>query len=59
LSFYPGKMDQYLAIVDSLFVDYPGDRAKLHEAAKFFAMARATHSGRTARQFFKSYSAGR
>ncbi|SHI72670.1 hypothetical protein SAMN02745165_00683 [Malonomonas rubra DSM 5091] len=59
LSFYPGTMDQYLAIVDSLFSDYSGDRKKLHEAAKLFALARATHSGRTARQFFQSYSTDR
>ena len=56
LSFYPGNMEQYLIIVDSLFVDYPGDREELHEAARLFALSRATHSGRTARQFYKAYA---
>lgn len=55
LAFYPGNMELYQTIVDSLFVDYPGDRAALHEAARLFALSRATHSGRTARQFFNSY----
>ncbi|MFB9886991.1 ATP-binding protein [Balneatrix alpica] len=55
LSFYPPSWDAYLAIVDQLFHDYQGDRAELHAAAKRFAMGRASHSGRTARQFFQSY----
>lgn len=56
LSFYPGSLDDYLRIVDSLFPDYPGDREDLHEAARLFASSRATKSGRTARQFFNSYN---
>lgn len=58
LAFYPGNMEQYYRIVDSLFVDYSGDRQELHEAARLFALSRATHSGRTARQFYNSYVAG-
>ena len=57
LAFYPGNMEQYLQIVDRLFSDYQGDRDVLHEAARMFSLARATHSGRTARQFFNSYVA--
>ncbi|WP_231759852.1 ATP-binding protein [Microbulbifer elongatus] len=56
LSFYPGDWETYLQMVDQLFCDYEGDRAALHTAAKQFAMLRASHSGRTAEQFFKSYS---
>jgi predicted AAA+ superfamily ATPase len=55
LAFYPGNMDLYLQIVDSLFADYPGNREQLHEAARLFALGRASHSGRTARQFYNSY----
>lgn len=55
LAFYPGNMDQYLQIVDSLFADYQGERDELHEAARLFALSRATHSGRTARQFYKAF----
>lgn len=55
LAFYPGSMDAYLQIVDSLFPDYLGDRAALHEAARLFAAARATKSGRTAQQFYKQH----
>lgn len=56
LAFYPGSMDDYLRIVDSLFPDYPGDRELLHEAARLFAAARATKSGRTARQFYNQHA---
>lgn len=52
LSFYRQSMEDYLRIVDAFFPDYPGDRAKLHEQAKAFALGRASHSGRTARQFY-------
>ncbi len=54
LSFYPLKMDGYLAIVDSLFPDYP-DRLALHDEARAFARTRGGHSGRTARQFFNHF----
>jgi predicted AAA+ superfamily ATPase len=58
LSFYPVNWQGYLAMVDSYFQDYTGDRKALHEAAKQFAMARGgTKSGRAALQFYKSYSA--
>lgn len=57
LSFYPVNWQEYLAIVDSYFQDYAGDRAALHEAAKHFAMARGgTKSGRAAQQFFRAFS---
>jgi len=55
LSFYPGNMENYLRIVDSLFPEFSGDRENLHEAARLFAASRATKSGRTARQFYNSY----
>ena len=51
LSFYPCSLDQYLAIVDSLFPDYQGDREALHLKARQFAQTRASRSGRAARQF--------
>lgn len=56
LSFYPVNWEEYFRIVDSYFHDYEGDRKKLHEAARQFALLRASHSGRTARQFYLSYS---
>lgn len=52
LSFYPQSWSDYFAIIDSLFPQYSGDRAQLHEEARQFALGRASHSGRTARQFF-------
>lgn len=56
LSFYQPDFPCYLAIVDSYFPDYAGDRDQLHQAARLFAMARASRSGRTARQFFNAFS---
>lgn len=56
LSFYQTDMPGYLAIVDSYFRDYQGDRKALHEAARMFSMARASRSGRTARQFYNAFS---
>ena len=56
IPFYPANLEKYLAIVDSLFPDYPGDRQSLHEAARLFALARGTKSGRTARQFYNAYA---
>ncbi|MBW2475949.1 MAG: ATP-binding protein [Deltaproteobacteria bacterium] len=55
LSFYPGTLETYLQIVDSLFSDYSGDRELLHESARLFALGRASKSGRTARQFFNHF----
>ncbi|MCX4190087.1 ATP-binding protein [Methylophaga sp. OBS3] len=57
LSFYPNAWDNYFAIVDSLFADKNIDKDKLHEAARFFAMTRASHSGRTAKQFYLQHLA--
>jgi predicted AAA+ superfamily ATPase len=56
LSFYQPDLSGYLAIVDSYFPQYPGDREALHEAARLFAMSRASRSGRTARQFYNAWS---
>lgn len=55
LSFYQSNLAGYLQIVDSYFPDYQGDKGSLHEAAKLFALARASRSGRTAKQFFNYY----
>ena len=56
LSFYPVNWQGYLAIVDSYFQNYSGNREALHEAAKHFAMARGgTKSGRAALQFYRTY----
>lgn len=57
LSFYPPNMDGYLKIVDSYFPDIKGSRDELHKAAKSFAIARASKSGRTAKQFYNYYAA--
>jgi len=54
ISFYPISMQQYLEIVDFYFQDFSGDRAELHSAAKRFALARGSKSGRTAKQFFQT-----
>jgi predicted AAA+ superfamily ATPase len=56
LSFYQPDLYGFLAIVDSYFPKYSGDRDALHEAARLFAMARASRSGRTARQFYNAYT---
>jgi predicted AAA+ superfamily ATPase len=58
LSFYPFTQDEYLAIVDSYFPDYKGDRDALRQAALQFAQGRGARSGRTARQFFNVFSGG-
>lgn len=56
LSFYQPNIDGYLKVVDSYFPNYSGDRDELHEAAKLFSSARASRSGRTAKQFYNYYS---
>ena len=56
LSFYPFNWHQYFALVDSYFANFDGDRKALHEAARQFALLRASHSGRTAKQFYLSYA---
>ncbi|HET8807705.1 MAG TPA: DUF815 domain-containing protein [Methylophaga sp.] len=45
-------------MVDTLFTDHNIDRQQLHEAARLFAMSRASHSGRTAKQFYLHYLTG-
>lgn len=57
LSFYPANWENYFAIVETLFEDYTIDKLALHEAARLYAMGRGSHSGRTAKQFFKEYAA--
>ncbi|PTB86299.1 ATPase, partial [Pseudidiomarina aestuarii] len=47
--------DTYLDMVDSLFANIAVDRDLLHEQAKQFAMRRASHSGRTAIQFYRQF----
>lgn len=55
LSFYPASQEEYLAMVDSYFVDYRGDRRELHQAALQFAQSKGgARSGRTAKQFFNA-----
>lgn len=55
LSFYPANQAEYLAMVDSYFHDYSGDRNALHQAALQFAQAKGgARSGRTARQFYNT-----
>jgi predicted AAA+ superfamily ATPase len=56
ISFYPINTREYLDIVDAYFPDYQGEREQLHAAAKQFALARGSKSGRTAKQFFLSYA---
>ncbi len=55
ISFHQTSLQHYLRIVDSYFPDYQGDREQLHEAARLFAMTRASRNGRTAKQFYNSY----
>ena len=56
LSFYAGSLEQYLTIVDSLFVGQNLNTEPLHEAALLFAAARASRSGRTAHQFYNQFT---
>ncbi len=56
LAFYPQHTQTYLDIVDSYFVDYPGNREALHKAALDFAHQNAAKNGRTAKQFFNAFS---
>jgi predicted AAA+ superfamily ATPase len=55
LSFYHGNQEEYLAVVDSYFKDYKGDRELLHAEALRFAQSRASKSARAAKQFYNSY----
>ena len=56
LGFYPQTLQAYLAIIDSLFPVFAGDRASLHKAALDFAHDHASRSGRTAKQFYNAYA---
>jgi uncharacterized protein len=55
IGFYQMDMEQYLKVVDSYFPKHK-DRAQLHATASEFARLRGSHSGRTAKQFFNSFS---
>lgn len=55
LSFYPQNLEHYLSLVDFYFKDYQGDKSLLHAKAKQFANLRASHSPRTAKQFYLSF----
>lgn len=57
LSFYPQNTASYLEIVDAYFSDYQGNRELLHKAALDFAHQHAAKNGRTAKQFYKAFSA--
>ena len=55
LSFYPINWDGYFEVVDHLFAPPSQDaRDALHRDAREFALARASHSARVARQFWLS-----
>jgi len=56
LSFYPQNTDSYLEIVDAYFAGLHGDRTQLHQAALDFAHQQASKNGRTAKQFYKTFS---
>lgn len=57
LSFYPPGQEQYLAMVDHYFANFKGDRQQLHaEALRFSQSKGGARSGRTAQQFYKSFS---
>jgi len=56
ISFYHGNQAEYLDVVDSYFKEYKGDREFLHTEALRFVQARASKSGRTAKQFYNSFS---
>ncbi len=58
LAFYPPQTETYLAIVDSFFPDYAGDREELHKQALAFAHQQAAKNGRAAKQFYQSLVIG-
>jgi predicted AAA+ superfamily ATPase len=59
LSFYPASQEEYLAMIDSYFPAYAGEREELHRAALQFAQSKGgSRSGRTAKQFFNAWASG-
>jgi uncharacterized protein len=58
LGFYPQSTETYLAIVDSLFQDFQGNRTYLHQTALDYAHTQASKSGRSAKQFYNAISNG-
>ena len=54
LAFYPQSAQNYLEIVDRYFQNDCEDRQALHKAALDFAHQRASKSGRTAMQFYRT-----
>jgi hypothetical protein len=55
LAFYPQHTQIFLDIVDSYFVNFPGNREALHKAALDFAHQNAAKNGRTAKQFYNAF----
>lgn len=58
LSFYPPDWDVYFEMIERHLVDAGVTRSDWENAAKQFATSRASHSGRTARQFAERWLAG-
>jgi uncharacterized protein len=56
LSFYPASWDDYFAVVDYLFRHQPAGAEQRHRAARQFALDRAGHSARVAKQFWLATS---
>lgn len=56
ISFYPADQEAYLEAVEHYFKDYQGDRAFLIAEALRFAQTRASRSGRTAKQFYNTFT---
>ncbi|GAB1258869.1 ATP-binding protein [Aurantivibrio plasticivorans] len=57
VSFYPFSWEEYFGLIDHYFAEYKGDMLAVREEARQFALSRATHSGRTAKQFYKHFMA--
>ncbi len=58
LSFYPPDWDVYFEMIEHHLTDAGVTRSDWEAAAKQFATSRASHSGRTARQFAERWQAG-
>lgn len=55
ISFYKLGMEHYLKIIERYFEDKEIDKSKLIREARLFASLRASHTGRTAKQFIASF----
>lgn len=58
LSFYPPDWDVYFEMIEHHLTDAGVTRSDWEATAKQFATSRASHSGRTARQFAERWQAG-